>query len=406
MYELQAIVEAAEIARKQGEEALLATVVGVRGSAYRRPGARMLFTQEGWQAGSISGGCLEADILRRGWWHVRNGRPALITYDSTVDEETEDSEELSWGLGLGCNGVVDILLERLTPSAACCPVGFIDDCLRRNRPGVLATVANACGTEVIQPGQRLLLHTSQRHPVANTLGSLELSAQVEHDARRLLENNGSSQSVTYGFGGENAQAEVFLEVIAPPLSLVICGAGHDAIPLSTMAKTLGWNVTVVDPRPGCLPHPERFPGADTVIACTPQELTAQIALNNRTLCVVMSHNVFQDAALLEALLPSDVCYIGVLGPRRRTERLLESLGRQPDDRMHGPVGLDIGADAPETIALSILSEMQAVLSGRPGSSLRHRQKPIHEPMPRYGIPTLSQSLPRTEPVLCALTTTL
>jgi xanthine/CO dehydrogenase XdhC/CoxF family maturation factor len=405
MNELQAIVEAAETARRHEKEVLLATVVGIRGSAYRRPGARMLLTSDGWQAGSISGGCLEGDILRRAWWHTRTGEPALVTYDSTVDEDADSPEsELSWGFGLGCNGVVEVLLERLSPGVACCPVGFIARCLQRNRPGVLATVVAVEGAEDVLPGQRLLLHQGDEEPIAVTLGDRDLRSRVERDARRLLEIGGSSRSASYSFAGEGATAEVFLEVVTPPISLLICGAGHDAVPLSTLAKNLGWKVTVVDPRPGVLPHPERFPGADAVFSCAPQELARHVPLDERTLCVVMSHNVFQDAALLESLLPSAVRYIGVLGPRRRTERLLASLGRQGEDhRLHGPVGLDIGADAPQTIALSILAEMQAVLAGRSGSFLRDRETPIHDPLPRHGATApASRHTEKAEPVLCAL----
>lgn len=402
MNELEAIVDATETARRAGKESLLATVVGVRGSAYRRPGARMLFTEDGWQAGSISGGCLESDILRRAWWHTRDGASALVTYDSTVEDDAETNDLLSWGFGLGCNGVVEVLLERLTPGSACCPVGFIARCLQRNRPGVLATVVSVDGSDKIRPGQRLFLHTEDREPVAATIGNPELSALVEQDARELLEIGGTSQGRTYSFAGENATAEVFLEVVTPPVSLLICGAGHDAIPLTMMAKTLGWKVTVMDPRPGILPRPDRFPGADTVIACAPQELAAHVPLTDRTLCVVMSHNVFQDAALLETLIPSPVCYLGVLGPRRRMERILDSLGRSDENRLHGPVGLDIGADTPQTVALSILAEMQAVLSGRPGNFLRHREKPIHDPMQHHGAPPYPRHTAIVESVQCAL----
>lgn len=405
MNELQSMVEAAEMARRQGKQALLATVVGVSGSAYRRPGARMLFTEDGWQAGSISGGCLEGDVLRRAWWHTRGGKSALITYDSTVEEGDTDSD-LSWGFGLGCNGVVQVLLERLTPGTVCCPVGFIARCLQRDRSGVLATIVAVNGSEAILPGQRLLLDAGERELGAVTIENQELSALVKDEARRLLESNSTSQTMTFSFDGESRTAEVFLEVVTPPISLVICGAGHDAVPLATLAKNLGWKVTVVDTRPGSLPRPDRFPGADTVIACAPHELAARVPLNDRTLSVVMSHNVFQDASLLETLLPSPVRYIGVLGPRRRTERLLESLGRQVEDRLHGPVGLDIGADTPQAIALSILAEMQAILSGRPGSFLRNRDKPIHDPIPRHGMPTPLRPTAKGEPVVCTLTTSV
>lgn len=407
MNELQAIVDAAADARRSGGPALLATVVRVRGSAYRRPGARMLLTPDGWKAGSISGGCLEGDILRKAWWRTRTGEAVIVVYDSTLaeDEDADFGEELSWGFGLGCNGVVEVLLERLTLDEPACPVAFIGECLRRHRSGVLATVIASEGEGAPVIGCRLLLHEGEDAPVAHDLERTELVARIEQAARESLKSGRSStMNITLPGGG---WADVFLEVVQPPTPLVLCGAGHDIVPLVRMAKEIGWHVTVVDPRPGIPPRPDRFPGADAVLSCDPADLPRRVALDARTFVAVMSHNVSLDAALLSALLPTPVRYIGALGPRRRTERLLDYLRQRGEaltglDRLHGPIGLDLGADSPETIALSILAEMQAVFAGCDAGALRNRETPIHREA-HDGPRTPSRN---SEPVECALTTSI
>ena len=385
MNELRAVVAAAETARAEGVAALLATVVRVRGSAYRRPGARMLLTEAGWQAGSISGGCLEGDIQRKASWRTRGAQPVVVTYDSTVATETtaadaaDLAEELSHGFGLGCNGIVDVLLERVTPGSPGDPIAFVADCLRDRRAGVMTTVIAAEPNDRgVAVGQRLFMDESGLRP-QRTIADADLAAQVADAACAALTAR-SSRALTVTLT-DGTTADLFLEVIQPPLPLLICGAGHDAIPLARMASDLGWSATVIDPRAGFLPRPDRFPGAETVLACAPSDIAATVAIDARTFAVVMTHNTALDAALIGALLSTPARYIGVLGPRARTERLIATLRDAdvplPDlDRLHGPVGLDLGGDGPESIALSILAEVQAVAAGRTGTMRReqgHRQ---------------------------------
>ena len=378
MNELRAIVAAARSAHASGKPALLATVVRVRGSAYRRPGARMLLTEDGWQAGSISGGCLEADILRKAWWRTRGARPVVVTYDSSVASPDNDGdsadldEELSHGFGLGCNGIVDVLLERIAPDDPVCPVEHIARCLERRRSGAMATIIaaepNRCGVAV---GQRHLFDEAGN--ASSAIGDAALDAELADECRAAL-GTGASRSATLTVV-DGAKADIFVEVVHPPLPLLICGAGHDAEPLARMANALGWSVTVIDPRPGVLAHADRFPDAETVLAINPQEIAAQIPIDARTAAVVMTHNTGLDAALIAALLATPVRYVGVLGPRHRTERLLASLRGESVPlpclhRLHGPVGLNLGGDGPEAIALSILAEIQAVAAGRTGDPRR------------------------------------
>lgn len=366
MKELQEIVTAWEILCAEGREAVLATVVQVSGSTYRRPGARMLLAAEGRLAGSVSGGCLEGDLVKKAQWHTRSGA-ALVTYDST------DEDDVVWGFGLGCNGVVQVLLERVAPNTPG-PLRLLQSVLHERTPGVIATVIGGEGRARV--GQRLLLLPNGRQ---DTLSDAALLAQVENDAQAVLAAR-RSQTETYALPG-GTSAVVFLEAVLPPLPLVIFGANHDALPLVRLAKELGWHVTVADVRGA---HPERFPEADRVLAGSADTLCREISWDAQTAAVVMTHNYSDDKRLLRRLLETSAFYVGQLGPKARTERLLAEISDNGfvvtdahRSRLHGPVGLDIGADTPEQIALSIIAEIQAARTGRTGESLRERRDPLH-----------------------------
>lgn len=364
MNETQAIVAATQQAEHDGKIAVLATVVDVEGSSYRRPGARMLVTDDGWQAGSISGGCLEGDIVKRGLWLTQNG-PALVTYDTT------DDDDILFGVGLGCRGVVSVFLERVTADSV--PLAFLADCLKRRASGVLATAFAGDG-----------------------FGAHFTSGQGGDMAAMMQDVLASGQSATQTVGG----SRVFFEVVRPPVPLVVFGAGHDAMPLVAFAKNLGWHVSVVDGRPSYA-NSSRFPAADSVLLCLP-EAVGQIPVDSDTLAVVMTHNYLTDLALLKTLLPSPARYLGLLGPKRRAEQLLADLREDnvtwteaQGARLHAPVGLDIGADTPESVALAMLAEMQAALANRGGGNLCERDAPIHLESAANGKPS------RERPGTCA-----
>ncbi len=372
MKELREILDAYEATRRQGEPAALATVVAVSGSSYRRPGARMLLTADGSGAGGVSGGCLESDVLQRARAVMETGRADIVTYDTTEDGD------IVFGVGLGCRGVIQILIEPLTGARP--DFDFLSSLARRREDGVCATVFRSEGEARARLGDRLLL--SQAGGVYDGLADADLAARVRSDAEAVLT---SGKSGVREYPTLNGSAAVFLEAITPPQSLVIFGAGHDAPPLVRLAKELGWHVTVADARPAYA-VPERFPQADAVLVCPPEEAASRLPLDARAAVVLMTHNYLHDRALLEQWLPAPVRYLGVLGPKRRTERLLADLspGVVTDEalsRLHSPVGLDIGADTPETIALSIIAGIQAVAAGRPGGFLRDRSGPIYPPEP-------------------------
>lgn len=331
MKELQDIVAAFEKV-ECGQITALATVVEVRGSTYRRPGARMLITQDGC-IGSISGGCLEADVATRSQQVIASGEPMLVQYDTT------SPDDIIWGLGLGCNGLVRVFIELLMPQSQCNPVTFIADCYRRRQMGVLATVLCAEGDLHSEVGTYLMLQQD-----GSTISKIKtaLGAIVLNDARAALSNN---QSILKQYQLPVGNAEVFIEVIQPPVPLIIFGAGDDAKPVVRFAKELGWHVTVVDSRPVSATS-SRFPSADVLVVSRPEQIRERITTDPRTVAVVMTHNYLQDQELLKTLLPSAIRYLGILGPKSRTERLLRELLQQGVpltennlSRLYAPIGV-------------------------------------------------------------------
>ena len=373
MKELQDLVAAFETVKSSGLPAALATLVKVKGSTYRRSGARMLMTSDGRMVGSLSGGCLEGDVFEQAQPVMSSGQSILVSYDTTSDED------IVWGLGLGCKGIVHVLIERLATDSELSPMAFLSECLHRRQMGVLATVFRIEGQVRAKVGEHLMLHSDGR--VTSDLTDSELIAVLLSDAQ-AAQRLGKPRQMAYPRPA--GEVEAFIEVIEPPRPLIIFGAGHDAVPVVGFAKELGWHVTVVDSRPAYATK-ERFPRADAVILSPFEKVGEQVRLDERTAAVVMTHNYLHDFELLKRLLPSPVPYLGVLGPKRRTEQLLGELleqGMQMNEaqlsRLYAPVGLDLGADSPEEIALAIVAEIQAVGARREGGLLRNRNGPIHD----------------------------
>lgn len=282
---------------------MLATVVATRGSVYRRPGARMLLTHEGWITGSISGGCIESDLVQTAFDRTADG-PALVTYDASAPDD------VLLGFGLGCNGAVDVLMERLPEDGG--PLAVIERVVTERQPASLET---------------------------HLEGTLLLT-----------------------------------ENLVPPPALVVFGAGHDAAPLARIAKEIGWHVTVVDGR-SAYARADRFPGADAVVVSPPSKA---IEIENGAAVVLMTHSFAHDSAILRWLPRTG--YVGVLGPIHRTHKLLQEAGID-DEGLYAPVGLDLGAEGPDEIALAIVAEILAVQKGRSAGHLKGRMTPLHERRP-------------------------
>jgi len=363
---MQDIVRGWSELRARVQEVVLATVVAASGSTYRRPGARLLLSAERWIAGGISGGCLERDVLGKAWWRTREG-PLVVTYDST----SADDEE-TWTFGLGCNGRVDVLLERLPASGEAHPLDFIARCLETRRPGVMATVFRSGPDGVL--GRRLLLDADG---VRSDLPAGPLRDAV-HGAAEAVAKEGKTR--TQRIDGDH---EVLVEVLQPPRSLVIFGTGQDAVPLVRLAAALGFHLTVVSNTSGGAPG-ELFQEANTRLTASPKAVREKLRLEPDSAVVIMTHNLGHDRGYLRFALESECAYVGILGPRARTERLLTELsedGFQPTAAhravLYSPVGLHLGAEQPEEIALSILAEIEARFRGTDAQSLRLRPGPIH-----------------------------
>jgi xanthine dehydrogenase accessory factor len=366
MSETRAILEAAGQLQRAGEAFLIATVARVRGSSYRRPGARMLVTRERWIAGSVSGGCLEGDIARRGWWRTRAGAPVLVTYDGRGDDG------LGAGLGVGCDGAVDVLIERAPAEGGVDPLGFMASCVGDQSRGALATVLEG-GGERVRLGARAALRADGE--VWSDIADPDARAVLMAECEAVLAS-GETRVATCLLGG--TPVEVIVEAVAPPLRLFVLGGGHDAIPVVGFARALGWEVFVCQPH-ARLATRERFAVADAVVVAGPGEVAARVDVSARAAAVVMGHDYARDRDMLEALVGTRALYLGVLGPRRRTARMLGELGRDwRDPRIHAPVGLALGAETPEEIALAIVAEIQSVVGKANGASLRERTGEIHD----------------------------
>ncbi|MBD2261172.1 XdhC/CoxI family protein [Pseudanabaena sp. FACHB-2040] len=374
MNELQLILQAFERSQQARERAVLATVVQTNGSVYRRPGARMLLTEGGQMISAISGGCLEADILERSRLLLADGGdPSLVRYDTT------SSDDIVFGFGMGCNGIIDVLIEPLDQSAAVSQLCCIQECLSTQQTVAIATVFSVEDVPGVKVGDRLMMKSDTK--VINHIANPDIAQRIAADAyKSLVEKQTRVQSYALSSGKIN----VLLEIIRPPQPLLIFGAGYDAIPLVQFAKHLGWHVTVIDHRPEHLTH-ERFPLADQLLFCTPDPPHGyRHLLTPQTVAVVMTHRYISDLAFLKTLMLSRLLYLGVLGPKRRMQQLWQDLAEhnitptpEQNQQLYNPVGLDIGAETPEEIALSIVAEIQAVLSGRSGCFLRDRTDSIH-----------------------------
>jgi xanthine dehydrogenase accessory factor len=379
MNESKVLVEAFAAAQASGERCALATIVRVEGSAYRRPGARMLIAQTGRTTGMISGGCLDGDVRERAGRVIQTGRPALVRYDTTTDAE------IVWGLGLGCNGVVDVLIEPVTESTADL-MRFLEEAAGSPGRSALAIVIRS-DSRALGLGSRVLLSSDGRASLAGAKETDTVISEILADLQVAI-RSGVSSVTRYG---SDATVETFVEIVDPQVPLVIFGAGVDAVPLVSVARQLGWHTTVVDTQARSRSM-ERFKEADAVILCRPEDAASRVTLTERSVAVLMTHNYTHDLELLPFLLNSPTRYIGCLGPRRRTERLLSELPGEPGlslkrlaGRLHAPIGLDVGAETPSEISVSIGAEILAAMNARSAGFLSHGDGSIHARTQRHAI---------------------
>ncbi len=352
MSELDSILESIHEWSERGTEFALATVIGVRGSTYRGLAARQLVAADGTGVGTVSGGCLDQDLHVVADRVMESGVPEVVEFDLTADDEA------IWGWGIGCNGATELLVE---PSEGAIRLAaVIADIRAQQRPTVIVHDLTA------PAGPRSFVSS------ARIEGSLpDGVAEVARDALR----EGWHRI------HETSRHRLLLEVVGAPSRLVVCGAGHDAAPLVRFGAEVGFEVTVVDDRRQFLTE-DRFPDAAHLIHAQPGDLDRVVETDQRTYVVLMSHNYLRDLDYLNALVGTDVAYIGTLGPGARLERLLADLAERgteirPTDlaKLHGPAGLDIGAEGPAEIAWAIVAELLAVRRHKGGGFLRARKGP-------------------------------
>ena len=377
MSETQDLIKLWQQASAAGEDISLATVVRVEGSSYRKPGARMLLTHGGRRSGMVSGGCLEGEISRKIWWLTENG-PSLQRYVSSFDDDAPTSEQPAYGLG--CGGTVTVLMERASTARGA--LQALQASIQNREPSAVLTVIASTHPDVAIGGRLILTSASSTPSEAIRENTLPCGLDVVSIARQTLEQrHHSTHTIEY----QQHTLQILAEYIAPPFALFICGAGDDALPLADLAYTMGWHTTVADGRSNIV-RAERFPRANMLTLLNDAAPLLGLGIHAsdpgtiaNSGAVLLTHSYVQDRELLRALLPLNLQYLGVLGPRSRTLRLVEevaaSLHLSTDDcmvRLHAPVGLDLGADTPTGIALAIVAEIHATLHARTAVPLREK----------------------------------
>jgi|HubBroStandDraft_3_1064219.scaffolds.fasta_scaffold00159_13 xanthine dehydrogenase accessory factor len=376
-----------------GERAALATVVGIAGSAYRRPGAKLLIEEAGGTLGSVSGGCLEADVREVAKAMLETGVPSLRHYNT-------GDEDIVFGLGLGCDGLVDVFVQPATEGPLAALAGRLRALLEGDAPFALATVVAADDDGEV--GRMMAVEEAEAGEgagsraqagadagagagtgaaadpgtgvAAGSAGPLaELGRQVAEHARGLLPAGRSGVQQVAGRG-------VFVEVLAPPPHLVVCGAGDDARPLVAYAADAGFRVTLLDHRPALL-EAEWFPQAARRVIARPDDAELALPPAARSLAVVKTHSLAHDREWVRRLLAAGLPYVGILGPRGRAAAILRDIGAEGapgiEERVFGPVGLDLGADGPRQVALAIVAELLAFVARREPRHLSERREAIH-----------------------------
>lgn len=367
---MRALCEQFQRWREESQAMVLATVIDTAGSTYSKAGAQMLIAPDRGYRGLLSGGCLEGDLTLHAQRCLADGRPRLVNYDMRNREEDE-----IWGLGLGCDGALDILLQPLSAANAWQPFAAIADAARSGQQAAWALVIGPANSPHPLLGSSLVLpdptHTAQINLLRGALddGALET---ITGRCREVALAGGVERLALPDAQG--VSLEVLITPVNTPIRLLVVGAGPDTLPLLRMSRELGWYVTQADHRPGSLAAAKDSAPVDASVEVIPGQLREHLALDRFDAVVIMSHHLVSDRAYLEELALSEVPFIGLLGPAARRRRLLadvtERLANAADRvtglrdaraltaRTHGPVGLDLGARDPAGIALSIVAQVQ------------------------------------------------
>lgn len=369
MKEIKQITEAYQNIDFSKTKAALATVVRVEGSSYRRTGARMLVLESGEWIGGISGGCLEGDALKKARLAMSQNKATLITYDTT------DDDPYQIGVGLGCNGIIDVLITPLDSQNPNNAVMQLQSCIDQRTPNLVVTVTGINKAHSDIALGEVFRFDNETHFTAN----FPLFQLNESLIAAIQEALATTKSVSKEYILEDGtKLKLFLEVIPPAIQLYVFGSNYDVYPMVKVAKELGWRVI-------CVCNPAKMHTSLSEIADAVVQKDHQPEIDNFTAAISMCHDYESDYRNLQMLLKTDIKYIGLLGPKKRTIKMYDrmtdegiSLTAEHEERIFSPVGLDIGAATPEEIALSVCTEIRAFFSGRDGNRLKHRSKPIYE----------------------------
>lgn len=362
MLEIKRIIETYDRIKTEPIKLALATVVHVEDSSYRRSGARMLIQSNGTWTGGISGGCLEGDTLIKAQNAIHQNKTITVRYDT----REEDPNQI--GVGLGCNGLIDVLITPINNDDLNNPIEVLRSSLLTRDAHVFLTFVK-CPNDVNHDGA--IIHYKDKH-------SIEGNAQLEHIASTLLADiaivKDLKASLNAHYNNGQSGWNIFIEYLPPTIRLLIFGSNYDTIPLANIARSIGWD-TIMITNPKKLLR-QQYESVDRVIA-TDQELPS---MDNYTAAILMSHDFKTDKKQLAQLITLDLPYIGLLGPKKRSDKMFQELNLTDAsslDYVFAPVGLDTGATSPEEIAISIIAEIRTCLSGRRGGYLRERGGSIH-----------------------------
>lgn len=350
--ELTPLLPLCERERAAARAFALAVVVATSGSTYRKPGALMAIAADGSYAGLLSGGCLETDLRDHACRVIETGVARTVSYD------TGGSDDALWGLGVGCEGSMQILLLRVGPAEAWQPFAHLAEALAGHRRTAIALVVEASAGSRLAAGRALLPLGAHRDEVALDVPSA-LAAEVEGLLERVTRTGRPSWL-------ESSALRLFALPLALPPRLLLLGGGPDALPVADLAARLSWKITVYDHRPAYA-RAAHFPTAERVVLGRPEELGERLDLASYEAAVVMSHHLPSDLEYLRGLAADSIRYVGLLGPPHRREKLLGDLGAAAlrlEGRLRSPVGLDLGGRTPESIALAIVAEIHAWLHQR------------------------------------------
>ena len=361
MKEITDIIAAYDKALSLGKKSALATVVNVVGSSYRRPGARMLVTDDGQLTGAISGGCLEGDALRKAVLAISQQKPKLVIYDTTDDSDAR------LGIQLGCNGIVSILFEPILEGDESNPLIELKKLVQNRKSAVLITGYSL--------NQQMHVGTKPIECIEESFCQNLISTQQkvfveEKGMHIIIESN-------------NNQQQFFLQYFAPTIQLIIAGAGNDALPVVEQANNLGWRVCLVDGRASHA-NKKRFATVEKMVVGKATEVGKQLFIDNRTAVILMTHNYQYDITLLQHLLQTPIAYIGMLGPAAKRNKMLDELeatgfqyGPEALAKVFGPTGLNLGAETADEIAISIIAEIMCVMNRTLPIHLKQKSEPIH-----------------------------